>query len=564
MLSSLLIKNYALIGRLEMHPAAGLNTITGETGAGKSIMLGAIGLLMGKRADTTVLLQKEQKCIVEGTFQIGDYALQGLFEQHDWDYEAQTIIRREISSSGKSRAFVNDSPVKLEALRSLGEHLLDVHSQNDTMKLRGKEFQLDVLDVYGNNLQLLEQYQKEYDKWITLKKEHQQLLIRATEQQKEADYQKFLLDELERANLDPNEQQQLEESLRLMENAEEIKQQIQHSLLGLEDGDFSVNQQLTNTTRLLSRIAEFGSQYQSLKERLESCLIEIKDVAQELHLLDQQVEYDATAIEALKGKLDTIYRLQRKHSVETITELVEIRDQLKKESDQLLHLDHTLAVLEQQIEDSETELLKLGAALKIKREETFPKFKQHMEDLLGKLGMPESRLTIVTRETSPKQHGIQEIQWLFSANKGVKVKPIKQVASGGEFSRIMFCVKYLIADKVALPTILFDEIDSGISGEVALQMIEMMQSMARTHQVLVITHLPQIAARGEHHYFVFKESDQKSTTSTIKLLSEKQRIEAVARMIGGNKPSEIAYANAREQMGMGEYENGGMGEWGNE
>jgi DNA repair protein RecN (Recombination protein N) len=560
MLSSLLIKNYALIGRLEMHPAAGLNTITGETGAGKSIMLGAIGLLMGKRADTSVLLQKEQKCIVEGTFQIGDYALEGLFEQHDWDYEAQTIIRREISSSGKSRAFVNDSPVKLEALRSLGEHLLDVHSQNDTMKLRGKEFQLDVLDVYGNNLQLLEQYQKEYDKWVTLKKEHQQLLIRATEQQKEADYQNFLLDELERANLDPNEQLQLEESLRLMENAEEIKQQIQQSLLGLEDGDYSVNQQLTSTTRLLSRIAEFGSHYQSLKERLESCLIEIRDVAQELHLLDQQVEYDATAIEALKGKLDTIYRLQRKHSVESIKELVEIRDQLKKESDQLLHLDHTLSVLEQQIEDSETKLLKLGAALKIKREETFPEFKQHMEDLLGKLGMPESSLTIATRETSPKPHGVQEIQWLFSANKGVKVKPIKQVASGGEFSRIMFCVKYLIADKVSLPTILFDEIDSGISGEVALQMIEMMQSMARTHQVIVITHLPQIAARGDHHYFVFKESDQNSTTSTIKLLSEKQRIEAVARMIGGNKPSEIAYANARELMGIGEYENGRMGE----
>ena len=558
MLSSLLIKNYALIGRLEMHPAAGLNTITGETGAGKSIMLGAIGLLMGKRADTGVLLQKEQKCIVEGTFQIGDYALQGLFEQHDWDYEAQTIIRREISSSGKSRAFVNDSPVKLEALRSLGEHLLDVHSQNDTMKLRGKEFQLDVLDVYGNNLQLLEQYQKEYDKWITLKKEHQQLLIRATEQQKEADYQKFLLDELERANLDLNEQQQLEESLRHMENAEEIKQQIQHAVQGLEDGDFSVNQQLTNTTRLLSRIAEFGSQYQSLKERLESCLIEIRDVAQELHLLDQQVEYDAAAIETLKEKLDTIYRLQRKHSVESITELVEIRDQLKKESDQLLHVDHTLAVLEQKIEDSETEVLKLGGALKIQREETFPKFKQHMEDLLGKLGMPESQLTIATRETSPKPHGIQEIQWLFSANKGVEVKPVKQVASGGEFSRIMFCVKYLIADKVSLPTILFDEIDSGISGEVALQMIEMMQSMARTHQVIVITHLPQIASRGEHDYFVFKESDQNSTTSTIKLLSEKQRIEAVARMIGGNKPSEIAYANARELMGMGEYENGGI------
>ena len=364
-------------------------------------MLGAIGLLMGKRADTSVLLQKEQKCIVEGTFQIGDYNLHGLFEQHDWDYEEQTIIRREISASGKSRAFVNDSPVKLEALRSLGEHLLDVHSQNDTMKLRGKEFQLDVLDIYGDNLGLLEQYQKEYGKWTALKKEHQQLLTRAADQQKEADYQKFLLDELEHANLDPNEQQQLEESLRLLENAEEIKQQIQQSLLGLEDGDYSVNQQLTNTTRLLSRITEFGSHYQSLKERLESCLIEIKDVVQELHLLDQQVEYDATSIEELKGKLDTIYRLQRKHAVETISELIVIRDQLKKESDQLLHLDHTLADLEQRIEHSETALIKLGTALKTKREAAFPKFKQRMEHLLGRLGMQESKLTISARDTPP-------------------------------------------------------------------------------------------------------------------------------------------------------------------
>ena len=548
MLSSLLIKNYALIRHLEMHPATGLNTITGETGAGKSIMMGAIGLLMGKRADTNVLLQKEQKCIVEGAFNIESYSLRTLFEQNDWDYEEQTIIRREISSSGKSRAFVNDSPVNLEALRSLGEHLLDVHSQNDTLKLRGREFQLNVLDIYGDNLELLDRYQQEFRRWTELKKEHEEILTRSTEQQKEADYRKFLLQELEQANLDPQEQEQLEESLQVMENAEEIKLQIQHSLQGLEEGDFSVNQQLTDATRMLSKIMGYAPQYQALKERLESSLIEIKDIIQELHILDHQVEYDAEAIEEIKARLDTIYRLQRKHAINSIAELIDIRDQLEKESNQLIHLDETLKGLMQQIQDSESRLIRLGTELKTQRRSIFPQFKQRMEDLLSKLGMQESTLEIAAQETSPKLYGIEQIQWLFSANKGVPVKPLNKVASGGEFSRLMFCVKFLIADKVSLPTILFDEIDSGVSGEVALQMIEMMQSMAQSHQVITISHLPQIAARGDHHYFVYKESDANSTTSAIKQLTGGQRVEAIARMIGGKDPSEIAYANARELM----------------
>ena len=539
-----------------MQPAAGLNTITGETGAGKSIMLGAIGLLMGKRADTGVVLKKEQKCIVEGVFDIRNYALRTLFEQNDWDYQEQTIIRREISSSGKSRAFVNDSPVNLEALKSLSEQLLDVHSQNDTLKLRGREFQINVLDIYGDNLELLQQYQQEYHQWTDLKNKYQQLLTRSTEQQKEADYKNFLLDELEKANLDPDEQQQLEESLQIMENAEDIKLQIQQSLQGLSGGDFSVDQQLSDVTRMLSKIMDFGPQYQLLKERLESSLIEIKDITQELQVLDDEVEYDAVAIEESKARLDTIYRLQRKHAVDSISELIEIKDQLETETHQLLHLDQALEELKQQIETSESRLVELGTVLKQQRKSVFPEFKQRMEGLLAKLGMEESTLSIATEDTAPKLMGLEDIRWLFSANKGVPVKPINKVASGGEFSRLMFCVKYLIADKVSLPTILFDEIDSGISGEVALQMIEMMQSMAQSHQVITISHLPQIAARGEHHYFVYKESDDTSTTSTIKLLTEGQRVEAIARMIGGNNPSEVAFANAKELMGIREPENG--------
>ena len=552
MLSSLLIKNYALIRHLEMQPAAGLNIITGETGAGKSIMLGAVGLLMGNRADIRVLLQKEHKCVVEGAFNLVNYGLETLFRQNDWDYEPSTIIRREISSSGKSRAFINDSPVNLEALRSLGAHLLDVHSQNDTLKLGGQEFQLQVLDIYGDNRELLDRYQQQYQQWTALKAEHQRLLSRSGEQQKEADYRNFLLNELEAANLDPAEQEHLEESLRLMENAEEIKLQIQGCLQALEQGDYGASQQLSGSIQMLVKIAGYASQYQSLKERLESMLIEIRDITGELEHLDRQVEHDPKAIEELSSRLDTIYRLQKKHGVNSVQQLIDIREQLSQASEQLLHLDDTLKGLEKQIASAETTLMALGRELDDKRKATFPGFKQRMEDLLVKLGMQESTLALASEKSGPGPNGINKIQWRFSANKGVAPQPIDKVASGGEFSRLMFCVKYLIADKIALPTILFDEIDTGISGEVALQMIGMMHRMARSHQVITISHLPQFAARGDHHYFVYKESDDHTTTSGIKRLTGRERVEAVAAMLGGNNPSEIAYANARELLGTGE------------
>ena len=549
MLSSLLIKNYALIRQLEMRPSAGLNVITGETGAGKSIMLGAVGLLMGNRADTRVLLQKEHKCVVEGTFNLEDYHLETLFLENDWDYEPSTIIRREINVSGKSRAFINDSPVKLEALRTLGTYLLDVHSQNDTQKLGGQEFQLNVLDIYGNNQELLGKYQHAFQQWIALKKDYQQLLSRSNEQQKASDYRNFLLEELIAANLDATEQEHLEESLRLMENAEEIKLQLQGCLQALENGEFGASQQLSASIQMLGKIAGYAPQYRALKERLESTLIEIRDITGELEDLDLKVEHDPMAIEELSARLDTIYRLQRKHGVDSVPQLIELRERLSQESEQLVHMDDQLRDLEQQIAQTESTLVKLGSELDDQRKAIFPAFKQQMEDLLCKLGMQESKLDLASKTSGPGPLGICKIQWLFSANKGIAPQPIDKVASGGEFSRLMFCVKYLIADKVALPTILFDEIDTGISGEVALQMIEMMHQMARSHQVITISHLPQFAARGDHHYFVYKESDDNTTTSGIKQLTGGERVEAVAAMLGGKNPSEIAYANARELLG---------------
>ncbi|TDI69594.1 MAG: DNA repair protein RecN [Bacteroidetes bacterium] len=549
MLSNLLIKNYALIQHLEMQPASGLNIITGETGAGKSIMVGAIGLLMGKRADTKVLLQKEHKCIIEGTFNIKNYALQWLFLQNNWEYDPQTIIRREINTSGKSRAFINDSPVNLESLRSLGVHLLDIHSQNDTLQLGAREFQLNVLDVYGQNQAVLTKYQRTYDRWVSLKKEQQELLIKSREQQKESDYNKFLLEELRTAALDPSEQETLEDSLQLMEHAEEIKLQIQNSLEILDHGDYGANEQLAAATHMLSKIRDYSSQYQALQARLESSLIELKDIVEELRMLDQEVEHDPAEIETLKSRLDTIYRLQKKHAVNTIRDLVEIKENLSRESEQLVHLDDTLKEIEQQIREVKSKLMEVGTQLSNSRKQVFQSFTQKMEDLLGKLGMPESRLSISCQQTDPGSNGLDDIQWTFSANKGIVPQPISKVASGGELSRLLFCVKYLMADKVSLPTILFDEIDSGISGEVALQMVEMMHEMSGNHQVLTISHLPQFAARGDHHYYVYKESDVDTTTSGIRKLEGAERVKEIAKMLGGDNPSEIAFANAKELMG---------------
>lgn len=532
-----------------MQPSAGLSIITGETGAGKSIMVGAIGLLMGKRADTKVLLQKEHKCIIEGTFNIKNYALQGLFLQNNWDYDSQTIIRREISTGGKSRAFINDSPVNLESLKSLGVHLLDIHSQNDTLQLGAQEFQLNVLDVYGQNQAVLTKYQRTYDRWVSLKKEQQELLIKSREQQKESDYNKFLLVELRSAALDPSEQETLEDSLQLMEHAEEIKLQLKNSLEILDHGDYGANEQLAAATHMLAKIRDYSSQYQALEARLESSLIELKDIVEELRMLDQEVEHDPAEIETLKSRLDTIYRLQKKHAVNTIRDLVEIKENLSRESEQLVHLDDTLKEIEPQIRESKSKLMEVGIQLSNSRKQVFSSFTEKMEDLLGKLGMPESRLSISCQQTDPGSNGLDDIQWTFSANKGIAPQPISKVASGGELSRLMFCVKYLMADKVSLPTILFDEIDSGISGEVALQMIEMMHEMSGNHQVLTISHLPQFAARGDHHYYVYKESDVDTTTSGIRKLEGAERVKEIAKMLGGDNPSEIAFANAKELMG---------------
>ena len=553
MLCNLLIKNYALIQHLEIQPSPGLNIITGETGAGKSIILGAVGLLMGKRADTKMLLNKESKCVIEGTFNIHSYALKDLFSENQWEYQQETIIRREISTNGKSRAFINDSPVTLEGLNSLGVYLLDVHSQNDSQKLGGQHFQREIIDLYGQHLPLVERYQKHYRQWRKLVEEYQQLLSESEQEQKDADYKSFLLAELNALNLDDTDQEQLEHSLQVLENAEEIKFNLNECLQILDEGEINAQEQLQSAIHSLAKIQKYTESYLSLRERLDSVIIELRDIANEVQNLERQVEHNPTEIEELKSKLDTVYRLQKKHSVNSVQALVEIRDSLHTETTRLVNLDETLSELKKKIDLAEKEVLATGKELLTRRQQAFPIFKQRMEDLLSHLGMSESNLVCNFEETIPGPYGIETINWLFSANKGIEPQPIKKVASGGEFSRLMFCLKYLIADKVSLPTIIFDEIDTGISGEVALQMIDMMYEMAQNHQVVSISHLPQFAARGDHHYYVYKESDLATTISGIRKLSDDERLDEVARMLGGNQPSEVAYANARELLGTVEH-----------
>ena len=548
MLSNLLIKNYALIRELEIQPALGLNIITGETGAGKSIMLGAIGLLMGNRADTKVLLQKEQKCVIEGTFDLETHRLQTLFKQNDWEYHSQTIIRREISPAGKSRAFINDSPVNLDSLRSLGEYLLDIHSQNDTMKLGGKQFQIQVLDILGHNGESLQKYHKMYDLWTSLKREYEALLNRSQQQQQESDYHQFLLNELDAMSLEVDEEIQLQESLQQLEHAEEIKTQIHTSLQALTYSDFNASQLLSEAGKSIFKVKQYGTAYSALLDRIESSRIELQDIVDELVALDDQVVLDPDQLETVKARLDAIYRLQKKHGVNSVKELIEIKTRLENESNELAEFSEKLSGLEQRINESEQEMMAVGKSLSDNRIKTFPQFKQQLESLLGKLGMPESQIEISHRITSPGPDGLDDIRWLFSANKGVDPQPIGKVASGGEFSRMMFCVKYLLAHNVALPTILFDEIDTGISGEVALQMIEMMHRMSTNHQVLTISHLPQFAARADHHYYVYKQVEGELTTSGIRKLEDSERIYEIAKMLGGNNPSDIAFANAKELM----------------
>ncbi len=546
MLSHLLIKNYALIDELELTPDRELNIITGETGAGKSIMLGAIGLLLGNRADTRVLYNPEQKCIIEGTFGVSGYLIEQLFDDEELDYSPTCLVRREISVSGKSRAFVNDTPVNLETLRRVTSQLMDIHSQHDSVLLGSNEYQLQIVDTYAQNDNLLRAYHTDYQTYRTKKALYDQLKSEATSMRKEFDYNNFLYEELVKAQLQPAEQESLEQELTILENAEEIKERLQLAYEYLGHTEQSVIDFLKGAVSNLAYISKLSDQYEQLQQRAQSSLIELRDLADEISAEQDRVEVDDTRAESFRERLNLIYQLQTKHQVKDVAGLIALRHELGQKISKVLNLDDALADAKAQTETARVQMQASAEVLSESRQAVLSSIESEIGGLLHDLGMPNASLKILDEKTKPTPTGVDTISFLFSANKGIKPQQLKTVASGGEFSRLMMAIKYILASKRSLPTIIFDEIDTGVSGEIAIKMGNMMRDMAHNHQIIAITHLHQIAGQGTAHYFVYKDHSADKTVSRIKKLTLEERINEIAQMIGGKNPSASALKNARE------------------
>lgn len=548
MLKSLSISNYALIDQLDMQPSKGLSMITGETGAGKSIMLGAVGLLLGNRSDTKVLLHDDKKCVVEGAFDIREYGLNKFFEQEELDYEETCIIRREISPGGKSRSFVNDTPVLLESLKILGSKLMDVHSQHDTLQLGEGSYQLSLVDAFAYTSSELDSYQLKFKSFRKAKKQFEELKQKAFEMQKEADYNQFQLDELSAMTLVAGEQAELESAQEVLENAEEIKLKINEMLALFQEEQIGIIQGLAQIQHGMQSLERLAHKFSEIRERFQSVFIEVKDLTETLIDEESKVEIDFAKLDQIRERLSKIYQLQKKHGVNSVEELMQIENDLADKVFQFQNLDESLAEAEKSLKEAQALLADSGALLTKKRQSCFPLFEKELQELLIGLGMENARIQFEHKSISPSLSGLDEVEILFSANKGGVLQPLKKVASGGEFSRLLFAIKYLMADKMALPTLIFDEIDTGISGEVALQMVRMMKEIATRHQVICITHLPQVAAKGDLHYFVYKDNSSEKTISKIKLLAAEERVTELAKMIAGANPSTSALESAKELL----------------
>ncbi len=546
MLSHLLIKNYALIDELELRPDRELNIITGETGAGKSIMLGAIGLLLGNRADTRVLYNPEKKCVIEGTFAVSGYRIEQIFDEEELDFSDTCIVRREIGVSGKSRAFVNDTPVNLELLRRVTSELMDIHSQHDSVLLGSNDYQLEIVDTYAQNETQLRRYRTDYQAYRTARSVYDKLQSEAAAMRKEFDYNSFLYDELTKAQLQTAEQETLEQELTILENAGDIKERLQLAYEYLDNAEQSVIDFLKGAVSNLSYISKLSDQYEQLQQRAQSALIELRDLALEISTEQDNVEVDDTRADTIRERLNLLYQLQTKHQAPTVADLIALREELGRKVNTVLNLDDNLAAAKAEAEAARKQLMEGAHELSESRLAILPLIETEIGSLLNDLGMPNASLHIKAETSKPGPVGIDTISFLFSANKGIQPQQLKAVASGGEFSRLMLAIKYIPASKRSLPTIIFDEIDTGISGEIAIKMGNMMRDMSSSHQIIAITHLHQIAGRGTAHYFVYKDHSADKTVSRIRKLTFDERVHEIAQMIGGKNPSASALKNARE------------------
>ncbi|NJW51460.1 DNA repair protein RecN [Salinimicrobium oceani] len=546
MLTNLSIKNYALIEDIQMDLRSGFTIITGETGAGKSIMLGALSLLLGKRADFSAIRNAEKKCVIEGTFSISSYNLKDLFAEEDLDYEPQTIIRREILPSGKSRAFINDTPANLSSLQALGERLLDIHSQHETLSLGDNDYQFLVIDSLAANEARLKEYQKELQQLKRLQKELQQLREDQAQATKEYDYNLFLLTELQQAKLEPGMQEELEERYEELSNVEQLTEQLGGAINNIQQEEIGAAASLREAKNSLQKISGISNQYHQLFERLQSVNIELDDIASELDSALDKVEANPAELEQVNAKLQVLYNLQKKHAVATVAELKEIQEELAKKVAVSENADEEIARSEKAIFEKKEELHKIASEIHTSRKSIIPKFIQEVETILDDLGMPNATLKIeLEQQKEFYANGQDKLTWLLAANKGGSYNDIKKAASGGELSRIMLAVKSILATYSQLPTIIFDEIDTGVSGDIAQKMAGILQKMGKNMQVIVITHLPQIAGKGDRHFKIYKEDAAHSTITNIKELKGEDRIEELAMMLGGKNISESAVAHAK-------------------
>lgn len=553
MLKQLHIHNYAIIDSIDINFSNHLNIITGETGAGKSILMGALNLILGERADTSALLDKEKKCFIEGIFKTNHPAVKEFLQNNDLDFDPEILIRREISSNGKSRAFINDTPVTLSQLKQLSSLLVDLHQQFDMLELNSNDFQREVIDALAANNKLLEQYQTVFKKYRIALQELENLRSQQSVATKELDYNQFLFDELDEANFQDNEIENIDAEIKLMSNAENIKSILSEIYFQMEESEQPIVQQIKSIGNKLHALQNVYPEIETLAGRLFSLQIELKDISSEIDTINQKINFDEEKINTLNERMAVGYALLKKHNVQDTAQLVELKDHLEKKLQKVTDLSQAIEEKEKKTREYHYDSLKIAKAISENRQKEIKPFEEKINKLLVQVGMPNAKIKVDIKEAQTlNSFGINTIEFLFNANLSATHKQyelLRKVASGGELSRLMLSIKSLVAKSVQLPTLIFDEIDSGISGEAAKQVGIILKDLAEAHQVISITHQPQIAAKAQTHFFVYKEIKDDKIITAIKILNQDERITAIATMLSGKKPTAAAFENAREMMG---------------
>lgn len=549
MLTQLSVQNYVLIENLEVHFSRGLTILTGETGAGKSIILGALGLVLGQRADSNTLFLKNKKCIIESTFQVKNYELESFFQRFDLDYEPNTIIRREIMPSGKSRAFINDTPVKLNALKELGNKLINIHSQHETLTLNNPGFHLAIVDNYARNGELLKKYQRAYHAYKHVERELQALQEKDRNAKAEQDYYQFLFDELEQAKLEADEKQNLEQELEQLNHAEEIKESLYQASENISRSETNIVNNINEILHSLQKVSAYHPEIPRLTERLESSRIELEDIGNEVEKLEENTDYDPSRLDFINERLSLIYSLEQKHHVDGTGPLLELKEEFERKLLEIDSLEEEIRSKESETNEKQAKALELATQLHQRRTKTAPDVASAVEKILERLNMEGSTVKInINEQAELHENGKDRAEFLFTANKGKTPEPINKIASGGELSRLMLAIKAILTGKQLLPTIIFDEIDTGVSGNAAGRVGDIMADMSREMQVITITHLPQIAGKGDQHLKVYKFEKDGYTQTGIRELNANERVKEIALMISGDEDQKDAMKTARQLM----------------